>query len=181
MKVDNTLGTYYTNTVNGVTKTMPCSDSSEFFLNKDPEGRKAFCVGLPDGKNYRFLRKEDSADSIYVVTEYDRNQKIGEVEIDASKVDAHNATHSEMIALALYTDDAGYTNDFCFHVGSALTSMAGVDNQAAYTDVRLDYYKELQFLMRGNMRSESWKYYLSLKSFFDFYDNKSVGVPTFLL
>lgn len=177
----NGVSNYYTNTVNGVTKTMTCSNSNEFFLNMDPEGKPAFCAGLPNGKNYRFLRKEDSADPIYVVTEYDRDQKVGEVEIDASTVDARNATYPEMVALALYTDDAGYTQDFRFNVSSALDSIVGVENQAVFTDVRFDYYKELQFLMQGNMRSESWKYYLTLKSFFDHYDNKSVGVPTLLL
>lgn len=180
MKVENNLGAY-TNTVNGVTKTMPFSNSNEFYLNKDPEGRKAFCVGLPDGKNYRFLRKEDSTDPVYVVTEYDCEQMIGEVEINVNQVDAHNATHSEMIALALYTDNAGYTRDFCFHVGSALSSMVGVENQAAHANVRYDYYEELRALMQGNMRSETWKYYLSLKSFFDYYDKKNVAVPSYLL
>ena len=31
------------------------------------------------------------------------------------------------------------------------------------------------------MKSETWKYYLSLKSFFDYYDKKSVAVPSFLI
>ena len=138
-------------------------------------------MGMPGGKNFSVGRKSGTEGNLYTVTEYCRDQIIRETEVDPEMVDARFATYPEMLALSVYTDQAGHTRDFSFRVGSALDHLAGYENQAAYTDIRQDYYSALQTLMQANMRPDTYQYYLSLKSFFDYYDHKSVGVPTLLL
>lgn len=180
MKIEISPGTY-TNTVNGVTRAVPNSAQDDFLYMNWEEDKKEFSVGMPGGKNYTVSRKNDSEESVYLVTEYYRDRRIKEIEVDVNSVNVHSASFSEMLALSVYTDEVGATKDFRFNIGSALGYMSGNENEGMYTDIKYDYYKALQELMKGNMRSDSYQYYLSLKSFFDYYDKEDRGVPSLLL
>ena len=53
MKIEITPGTY-TDTVNGVTRSLPVGGRDEsLFLNWD-EDKDLFSIGLPGGRNYTF-------------------------------------------------------------------------------------------------------------------------------
>ena len=119
---------------------------------------------------------------LYNRGQYYRDQVIKEMDIDVSKVDAHNATFPEMYALSNYLDDNGYTDHFSFDVSAALRDCVGNDNEAAFTDVRFDYYDTLYKTMEFLRSKGFYDSYLSIKRFFDYYDKiKDSSVPTVLL
>lgn len=171
----------YTNTVNGVTQSLPVNSTDYFFMNWEEEKNES-SIGFPGGKNYTCSRNYNYTDPVYTVTEYSRDRKIRETDIDVSKVDAHNATFAEMYALSLYTDENGYTDHFSFDVSAALRDRFGTDNNAAYTDVGFDYYDTLKETMQFLRSKGFYDSYLSIKRFFDYYDKTSKpAVPSLLL
>ena len=170
----------YTNTVNGITQSLPVNRNEFFFMNWE-EGKHESSIGFPGGKNYTCSRNYDYTEPVYTVTEYDRDQVIKEMDIDVSKVDAHNATFPEMYALSNYLDDNGYTDRFSFEVSGALRDIVGLDNSVAFTDVRLDYYDSLYKTMEFLRSKGFYDSYLSIKRFFDYYDEQKISVPSLLL
>ena len=180
MKIEMTPLTY-TNTVNGVTQSLPVNPNEFIFMNWEEEKNES-SIGFPGGKNYTCSRNYEYSDPVYTVTEYYRDQVIKEMDIDVSKVDAHNTTFPEMYALSNYLDDNGYTDHFSFDVSAALRDCVGNDNEAAFTDVRFDYYDTLYKTMEFLRSKGFYDSYLSIKRFFDYYDKiKDSSVPTVLL
>lgn len=179
MKIEITPGTY-TDTVNGVTRSLPVGGRDEsLFLNWD-EDKDLFSIGLPGGRNYTVSKKTDAEDKIYLVKEYDRDKKVKEIEVNIDTIDAHSASYPEMLALSVYTDLTGYTKDFKNDVRSALRLLGG-DHERDRIDQKQDYYQVLREMMQSSQRSSSYQYYLSLKHFFDYYDKNRPGVPSKLL
>lgn len=179
MKIEITPGTY-TDTVNGVTRSLPVGGRDEsLFLNWD-EDKDLFSIGLPGGRNYTVSKKTDAEDKIYLVKEYDRDKKVKEIEVNIDTIDAHSASYPEMLALSVYTDLTGYTKDFKNDVRSALRLLGG-DHEQDRIDQKQDYYQVLREMMQSSQRSGSYQYYLSLKHFFDYYDKNRPGVPSKLL
>ena len=169
-----------TNTVNGITQSLPVNPNEFLFMNWEEEKNES-SIGFPGGKNYTCSRNYDYTEPVYTVTEYYRDQVIKEMDIDVSKVDAHHATFPEMYALSRYMDDNGYTDRFSFEVSGALRDIVGPDNSVAFTDVRLDYYDSLYKTMEFLRSKGFYDSYLSIKRFFDYYDKQKISVPSLLL
>ena len=169
-----------TNTVNGVTQVLP-SRQDDFIFNNWEEGKNETSIGMRGGKNFTFSPKGGPSDTVYKVVEYDHDQMVKEWEIDVSKVDAYNATCVEMWALSIYTDDHGITKDFRFRIDSAFSSVYGTENKSAYMEAETNFYEALKTLMEADKREGFYQHYLSVKSFFDYYDKKEKGVPSRLL